>query len=197
MSIYEWKKGKFDNKIQDIQITYPTRCNTFTIHNTTYVACGKAATADTVTVLKWLGKQFESFQNLPSAIVHGRPHIIHAEGTIYLAIANYRTSEYNGNSDIDSFIYRLSGIKFVHHQSIPTHGAKGCDSFTVQGKVFLVVTNSYTRSGAGYKVKFAVYKMADNKFNLYQQLSTTGARYVHAFTHKGKQYLAVVNGQTS
>ena len=35
--------------------------------------------------------------------------------------------------------------------------------------------------------------MADNKFNLYQQLPTTGAEYVHAFTHKGKQYLAVVN----
>ena len=43
-----------------------------------------------------------------------------------------------------------------------------------------------------YKVKSAVYKMADNKFNLYQQLPTTGAEYVHAFTHKGKQYLAVV-----
>ena len=36
--------------------------------------------------------------------------------------------------------------------------------------------------------------MADNKFNLYQQLTSTGAEYVHAFSHKGRQYLAVVNG---
>ena len=42
-------------------------------------------------------------------------------------------------------------------------------------------------------MKSAVYKMANNKFNLYQTLPSSGAGYVHAFTHKGKQYLAVVN----
>ena len=35
--------------------------------------------------------------------------------------------------------------------------------------------------------------MVDNKFNLYQQLPAAGANRVHAFTHKGKQYLAVVS----
>ena len=55
------------------------------------------------------------------------------------------------------------------------------------------MANRYTMSGARYNVKSAVYKMAENKFKLYQQLPTTGAEYIHAFTHKGKQYLAVVN----
>ena len=59
--------------------------------------------------------------------------------------------------------------------------------------MFLVVANSYTEKGAGFNVKSAVYKMADNKFSLYQQLPSAGAYYVHAFTHKGEQYLAVVN----
>ena len=68
------------------------------------------------------------------------------------------------------------------------------DSFTVAGEVFLVVANRYTENGARYQVKSAVYKMTGNMFNLYQQLSTTGASYVHAFTHRGRQYLAVVNG---
>ena len=68
------------------------------------------------------------------------------------------------------------------------------DSFTVADAVFLVVANRYTENGARYQVKSAVYKMTGNMFNLYQQLSTTGASYVHAFTHGGRQYLAVVNG---
>ena len=194
VSIYEWENEQFNKKIQDIPMTYPKRCNTFTIHNITYMACGKGITADTVTVLKWSGKQFESFQDLPSAIVRGGPHIIHTKSTVYLTIANYKMSGNNLYFDIDSFIYRWSGNKFVHHQSIPTHGAKGCDSFTVKDEMFLVVANYVTRGGIEHKVESAVYKMADNKFNLYQQLPTMGASYVHAFTHKGKQYLAVANG---
>ena len=192
VSIYEWENEQFSNKIQDIPIRKPHRCNTFTILNNTYIACGKRVTADKVAVLKWPGKQFESFQDLPgSSIVHGRPHIIHANGTIFLAIANYQNPGYK--PDIDSFIYRWNGIKFIHHQSIPTHGAMGWDSFIVSGEVFLVVANSYTRSSARSNVKSAVYKMANNKFNLYQQLPTTGTWYVHAFTHKGKQHFAVLN----
>ena len=190
VSIYEWKNEKFSDKIQDIQITFPSRCNTFTIHSITYIACGKAwARANAVAVLKWSGKQFEPFQDLPSKYVQGRPHIIHANDTVYLAIANFQNHGYK--PDIDSFIYRWNGIRFVHHQSIPTHGARGWDSFSIAaGEVFLVLANSYTRS-YGYKVKSEVYKMADNKFNLYQKLPITWAEYVHAFSHKGKQYLAV------
>ena len=114
--------------IQDIQMRFPYRCNTFIIHNITYIACGNGLSADTVTVLKWSGKQFEAFQDLPSSIVYG---IIRANGIVYLAIANFRESfKNNGDFDINSFIYRWNNTKFVHHQSIPTHGAMGWDSFT-------------------------------------------------------------------
>ena len=188
VSVYEWKNNFFSNKIQDIQITYPFRCNTFTIHNITYIACSRGYGGQTVKVLKWSGKQFESFHDLPSSIVYGRPHIIDANGTVYLAIANYKNPVKNGSPDTDSFIYRWNGTEFVHHQSIQTHSATGWDSLTVAGHVFIIVANSYTRSGA----QSAVYKMVDNKFNLYQKLPTTGATCVHAFSHKAKQYLAVV-----
>ena len=187
------KNKQFSTKIQDIQMAYPNICNSFTIQNTTFLACGKGNTADRVTILKWSGEQFESFQDLPSTIVHGRPHIIQINGTVYLAIANFIQPGNNGNFDIDSFIYRWNGIKFVFHQSIPTHGAMGWDSITIEGRVFLVVANKYTKTGAHYNVKSAVYKMANNKFYLYQELPTTGAAYAHAFVHKGKQYLVVVN----
>ena len=192
VAIYEWINKKFCHKIQDIQIKRPCRCTTFTIQNITYMVCGTGATVNTVTVLKWSGEQFESFQVLPSSFVNGRPHIIHANGTVYLALANFRGV--GNNPDIHSFIYRWNGIKFVHHQSISTHGAMGSDSFsTAAGEVILVVVNSYTMSGTSFKVKSDVYKMVNDTFYLHQQLSTTGAEYVHAFTHKGKQYLVVVN----
>ena len=162
----------------------------FTIHNITYIVCGKGwASANAIAVLKWLGKQFEPFQDLPSLYVKGRPHIIHANGTVFLAIANFQN--HASDPDIDSFIYRWNGIKFIHHQSIPTQGAKGWDSFsTAAGEVFLVVANRFTRI-IPYKAKSAVYKMADNKFSLYQKLPTLWAEYVHAFSHKDKQYLAM------
>ena len=101
--VYRWEAGKFNSQqtslkthitfplmgenlyhlvtactrhsvIQDIQIGHPSRCNTFAIHNITYIACGRVSIL--ATVLRWLGKQFESFQKLPSSNVYGHPHII-------------------------------------------------------------------------------------------------------------------------
>ena len=147
---YEWKNEKFSNKIQDIRIPSSYGCNTFTVDSITYIGCGIKwrFTADVVRILKWSGKQFEPFQDLLTSSLYmwGRPLIIKANGTVYLAIANFQGI----NFDIDSFIYRWNGVKFVLHQSIQTHGVKGWDFFsTARGEVFLVVANSYTQGGAG------------------------------------------------
>ena len=187
VSIYEWNDYRLDNKIQDIAIKTPSRCNTLTINNITYIACGSSLPIKTA-VLKWSGSQFQPFQDLPSMYVSSCPHSFKANGILYLAIAH------SSISSIDSYIYLWDGTKFVHHQSIPTHCAWDLDSFTTSdGQVFLVVANFYARSGAQFNVKSAVYKMTNNKFNLYQKLPTTGAVCVRAFTHNGTQYLATVN----
>ena len=52
--------------------------------------------------------------------------------------------------------------------------------------MFLVVANTFTEKAGCYDVKSAVYKMANNKLFLYQELPTTRAGYVHAFTHKAQ-----------
>ena len=190
--VYEWKNEEFSNKIQDIQITYVTRCHAFSILNFTYIACGRSVGANAVTVLKWSGTKFEPFQDLRSSFVHSRPHSFTANGTVYLTIPNRRNSR--NNHDINSLIYRWDRAKFIHHQSISTHGTMGWDSFTTAtGEVFLVMDNWYTGTGAHYNVMSAVYKMVNNKFKLHQQVPASAASYVHAFTHKGKQYLAFVN----
>ena len=59
--------------------------------------------------------------------------------------------------------------------------------------MFLIVANSFTGGSDKYHVKSSVYKMADNKFYLYQRLPTTGAQDIRAFMHDGTQYLVVVN----
>ena len=195
VSIYEWKNETFGNKTQNISIKSPTKCSTFTINTITYIACGSSVQSSATTVLKWSGNRFQLHHNLPSMYVEGHLHSFKANSIDYLAIANYCKAERNNFVfDIDSYIYRWNGNVFVLHQSIPTHGALDCDSFmTSDGEVFLIVANSQTNSGAKFNVKSAVYNMANNKFNLYQQLPTAQAVNVHAFRHKGKQYLAVVS----
>ena len=186
--IYEWKTGRFI-KIQDISLTNPYRCGTFNINNTPHFACGRGLSTNAVSVFRWSGSQFELFQQLSSKSVYSRPNSFNDNGTLYLAIGNFGTPY-----DTDSYIYRWDGAQFVHHQSIPTHGASDWDSFTTgEGDVFLIVANKKTGGSDGYHVTSAVYKKTGNMFNLHQQLKTTGASRVHAFTHKGKQYLAVMN----
>ena len=91
MSIYEWKNGRFSVKVQDVPVINPYRCDTFSINNTTYIACGRGFNNDSVSVFKWSGSRFELFQNLFSLGVYGQPHSFNANGTLYLAIANYAT----------------------------------------------------------------------------------------------------------
>ena len=188
LSIYEWKGGKFSTKIQDVSGSRSIRSESFTIHNVTYIASGSNTDADATTVLKWSGSQFQPFQKLPSNTVHARPHSFHANNSVYLAIGNFKPV------DTDSFIYQWNNTKFVYHQSIPTHGALDWASFKIaENDVFLVVANMLSEIGGQHNVKSAVYKLAGNKFNLYQQLATKEAINLRAFTHKGEQYLAVVN----
>ena len=194
VSVYEWQNSKSSSKIQDIQIRKPRRCNTFTIDRVTYIACGRSldSGADFTTFLAWSGEQFEPFWHHSESSIYGQQNVFIANDTVYFATRNIRQNAV-------SRIFSMTGIEFIYHQSIQIWPyAKGWESFTTpKGEVFVVVANyeyhKYTQSYAGYKVRSAVYKFADNRLNLYQQLPTTGAVYVHAFTHKGKIYVAVVN----
>ena len=192
MSIYEWQNGKFGNKIQDIQIKDPRKCNTFTTRHHAFIACGRISddSAVATTVLHWSGKQFVLFRDLATSSVYGPPNIFIAYGAVYFA------STLNSGQSDGSAIFDFIGIKFIYHQSTQIQ-AKDLKFFTTaEREVFVTVANYqyYTlQSNPRQKVKSAVYKMADKKLFLYQQLPTTGAVYIHVFKHKGKIYVAVVN----
>ena len=66
VSIYEWKNEKVSNKIPDIQMR--NRCNTFTIYNTTYIACGREYRTQTVIVMRWFILLSQSYENLETTL---------------------------------------------------------------------------------------------------------------------------------
>ena len=103
-------------------------------------------------------------------------------GETFLAVANWR----NGNtSNIDSFIYKWNGSRFVLFQSIPTHAARAWEPFSICGETFLAVAN--------FQGKSVVYRLSGSQFIKYQELSTQHAFDLKAFEHKGYTYLAIAN----
>ena len=91
-------------------------------------------------------------------------------GDTFLAFAN----EYNGsNRNIDSFIYKWDGSKFVLFQSIPTHGASAWHPFVMCDETFMGVTNHY--NGQEWNIKSVIYRYSGEQFIQYQELSTQGA----------------------
>ena len=170
MAINEWKSGRFNVAMQNISYWHS---HTSVSNNTVYRVCHRDECWCSLTF-----QTVEPFQQLPFH-VYGQPHSFNASNTRYLAVANHKSSY-----DTDSYIYCWDGAQFVHHQSIPTHGASGWDSFaTAEDDVFLIVANLRTGGSDAYHVKSAVYKMADNKFNLYQQLPTTHRGGIRARFH--------------
>ena len=130
------------------------------------------------------------FVILPHRRSMAPPNIFIVYGTVYFA-----TTLNSGQSD-GSAIFDFIGIKFIYHQSTQIQARDLKFFTTAEREVFVTVANYqyYTlQSNPRQKVKSAVYKMANKKLNLYQQLPTTGAVYMHVFKHKGKIYVAVVN----
>ena len=107
----------------------------------------------------------------------------------FLAFANYRNgSKYN----IDSFIYKWDGNKFVLFQSIPTRGAVAGHPFVISGQTFLGVVNHYGDSQRRNTL-LVVYQASGAQFIKYQEIPTHGARDMTTFEYKGHTYLAVAN----
>ena len=115
-------------------------------------------------------------------------------GTTYLAVANrFDGSSYNTKSRI----YRHSAVsgQFDLVQELDTNGATDWEAFTINGTMFLAVANN--NGGGSYNIKSRIYRYsaASGKFEVVQEVDTSGARDWEAFTMNGTAYLAVANYQ--
>ena len=116
---------------------------------------------------------------------------VNINGHTFLAFANHR-SENRSKYNIDSFIYKWDGNKFVLFQSIPTLGATAWNPFVISGQTYLGVANFYGDSQK-YNTQSVVYQASGAHFIKYQEISTHGARDMTSFEYKGHTYLAVAN----
>ena len=115
------------------------------------------------------------------------------DGAQYLALAQY----YNGSSYSNHVQIRKwdsAGGSFLEVQKIPSNGAAAAQSFTVAGVPFLAVANHRDDSG-NYNIASKIYKWDDasGMFEVFQNISTSGAMALAAFSIDGVQHLAVAN----
>ena len=102
-------------------------------------------------------------------------------GHTFLVFANY----YSGSSyNIDSFIYKWDGSRFVLFQSIPTRGAVAWYPFVISGQTYLGVANHYD-SSQKYNTQSVVYQASGARFIKYQEFPTHGARGMRSFEYEG------------
>ena len=114
--IYKWSSGKF-NKFQEIPTEGALGCTAFVINNDTFIAfanrySSKQKYAGQSTVFKWSEGHFLKLQSLQTYRAHGVTSV-NVNGHTFLAFANIRSGSKN---NIDSFIYKWDGSKFVLSQ---------------------------------------------------------------------------------
>ena len=88
-----------------------------------------------------------------------------------------------------------TGLHFFEKvQDLPTRGAQDVEHFTINGSVFLAFAN-YHGDIDKHQTHSMVYKLEEQtvKFNLLQDLPTTGAFRLEYFSTADKHFLAVAN----
>ena len=190
--IYKWNSKIFE-KIQDIATEGAFNAETFAISNETFIAFANHFTSQKQysvqsAVFKWSGQQFvklQSFQTYGAREVKS----FSDNGSTFLAFANYR---HGVQHNINSSIYKWNGSHFVLFQSIPTRGASGLHPFMMCSQTFLGVANHFDDDDR-YNTKSVIYRVSQEQFTKYQEISTRGAFDMTSFQYKGHTYLAVAN----
>jgi hypothetical protein len=169
----------------------------FTVGSTTYLAVANFNSGVSYNVKSRIytpnpsTKKFELFQEIDtSGAVDWEAFVVGS--TTYLAVAN----SYNGSSyNVKSRIYTLnpSTMRFELLQEIDTIGAQDWEAFTINGSTYLAVANSKSGQASNLKSSIYVFSPAIQRFDLFQEIDTSGAQAWKAFVMAGTSYLAVAN----
>ena len=112
------------------------------------------------------------------------------KGDTFLAFANF----YNGSKfNIDSFIYKWDGSKFVLFQSIPTHGARAWHPFVMCGHAVFLGVASTQDDNHGFIIRSVVYQASALQIIERQEIPTQAAADMTSFNYNGHTYLAIAN----
>jgi len=144
------------------------------------------------TIYKWDGKRFKPIQYIRTNKARQWKYF-NVESEHFLAVANEGLP--SGNPEALSKIYRWHRKlkKFVIHQFIQTVSARSIETFTIGGRLFLVIANY--ASQRSYRTLSWVYMWSPESeaFIKYQHLDTTGAFDVEYFQIGDEHFLAIAN----
>ena len=114
------------------------------------------------------------------------------DGVAYLAVANRKSGS---NYDLISRIYRHSNEsgQFEVFQEIATSGALDWEAFDLHGVTHLAVANHFNGSNDDITSRIYRYSNTTSRFELLQEVATSGAADWEAFVIEGATYLVVAN----
>ena len=190
--IYKWKSNQFE-KFQEIATEESRAFTSFAIDNEIFIVVANHYNSQGYSVqssvFKWSGASFIKLQSLQTYGAWDAKSF-KINGETFIAFANVRNQSNYVN--IDSFIYKWNGSKFVLFQSIPTRGARAWWPFVMCGQTFLGVAN-YRDSVQGYNTSSTVYQVSRGQIITYQEILTQGAHDMTSFEYSGHTYLVVAN----
>ncbi len=192
-TVYRWDGARFV-PFQDIPTLGASGWKFFTIGSDAYLAVANNGgnygnyNVDSV-IYKWDGAGFAAFQSIPTnAALRWEFFTIGQDS--FLAVANYST-DFTTTFNIDSWIYRWDGSKFVEFQAIPTSGAHYWKFFTIGTDSFLAVANLHSGPNrTNLEINSEIFKWDGTKFVEFQALLTTGAVSWDFAAFRGDYYLA-------
>ncbi|XP_071506649.1 adhesion G-protein coupled receptor V1-like [Diadema antillarum] len=114
---------------------------------------------------------------------------------VYLAIGQQTSS--NGQSLTNSLVYLWNGITFIQTSTFTTNGASAVDGFSISGNSYLAVANYYDSSLASYEITSMVYEWQAGSLVPLQQIATSGATDIRAFSIGSNSYLAIANSRNN
>ena len=134
---------------------------------------------------------FKKYQDLPTRGAHAVEHFT-IDGSLFLAFANYE-SDTAENYNTDSFIYKFNDLtgKFFLYQTIGTHGGHDVEYFSISGKHYLAVTNTY--NGTSSRLNSVIYLWNGTLFFAFQNIATKVGVSFNFFTIAKEPFLTVSN----
>jgi hypothetical protein len=142
-------------------------------------------------IYKWNGSEFIYFQPIPSLGAYG-VHSFKINGESFLAVADAASNYFsNPQHNINSKIYKWNGTSFSEFQSIATNSAYDWESFSVNGKTYLIVANYFNNSTRLIQSK--LYEFNGSSFEEKQLIPTIGAFDWESFSINNQIFLAVAN----
>lgn len=135
--------------------------------------------------------RFELIQEMDTSDARDR-EAFERNATTYLAVANYQDA---GNYNIKSQIYRYSSARdqFEVMQELDTSGAFGVKAFTLDNAAHLAVANFYDGSTFNLKLRLYRHSLMSGRFELVQDVGTSGAADWETFVLNGTTHLVVAN----